>query len=71
MDTDTLICRDLLRECAQVALFTRALHIVAARYAWLDVEPYAEEAWQEIAEGRGPMWGEIRDFVREAWIDVD
>ena len=68
MDTDTLSCRELLHDCEQVALFTRALRLVASRYPWLDVEPYAQEAWGEISEGHGPMWSEIRDFVREAWI---
>ncbi len=69
MDTDTLASHDLLRQCCEVATFTRALHRVACMYAWRDVEPYAEQAWYQISESRGPMWAEIRDFVREAWID--
>ncbi|MCC8363366.1 hypothetical protein LK996_09810 [Lysobacter sp. A6] len=69
MDTDTLACQDLLRQCTQVASFTLALHRVACMYAWRDLEPYAEEAWYQISAARGPMWVEIREFVREAWID--
>lgn len=69
MRPNTLAGRDLLRQCEQVAAFTHALHRVACMYAWFDLEPYAEEAWRQICGEDAPPWSDIRDFVREAWID--
>jgi hypothetical protein len=65
---DQLWCHDLLEQCEQVATFVRALLSVAGRCHWLDVEPYAEEAWREISQRQGLPWVEIREFVREAWL---
>ena len=66
MDTEAYLCQDLLQQTEQVATFARALRYVAGRYDWREVEPYAEEAWAQIADN-APAWDEIRDFVREAW----
>ena len=67
MGTEQLLCDDLLRQTEQVATFAVALHYVASQHAWPDVEPYAEEAWEQIS-GHGLRWAEIREFVREAWV---
>ncbi|KGQ18487.1 hypothetical protein LF41_512 [Lysobacter dokdonensis DS-58] len=67
MSTDELLSHDLLQQCEQVATFVQALRRVACQYAWLDVEPYAEEAWSQISDS-ALTWPEIREFVREAWI---
>ena len=67
MGTEELLCHDLQEQSEQVATFVRALHYVASQYAWLDIEPYAEEAWAQISDT--PLsWDQIRDFVREAWV---
>ena len=68
MDTEQLLCYDLLQQSEQVASFVWALHGVASHYAWCDVEPYAEEAWAQLSD-YGLRWAEIREFVREAWVD--
>jgi hypothetical protein len=67
MDTE-LLCHDLLQQSEQVATFAWALHGVASHHAWSDVEPYAEEAWAQLSD-YGLQWQQIREFVREAWVD--
>ena len=64
------LAQKLLLQAQETTRFISTLQSIWAGESWWDVEPYAERAWRHFTRNdrHHCCWSEVRDFVREIWM---